>query len=153
MLVIFLYMEVLLFSNQKVPYKACRVSKPTSYKNAQHQNQLRCWSTEAPVLFVSINVFGAEFFNRRKKAGKKLWWNNENVCYGISTWQLHAANSKTVNARRDLLQREEDAILNNFIQSLHYFKGKLALAIRFFAPLQRTVDMPSIFWNKVGLIV
>ena len=58
MLVIFLYMEVLLFSNQKVPYKACKVSKPTSYKNAQHQNQLRCWSTEAPVLFVSINVFG-----------------------------------------------------------------------------------------------
>ena len=59
MLVIFLYMEVLLFSNQKVPYKACKVSKPTSYKNAQHQNQLRCWATEAPVLFVSINVFGA----------------------------------------------------------------------------------------------
>ena len=58
MLVIFLYMEVLLFSNQKVPYKACKVSKPTSYKNAQHQNQLRCWSTEVPVLFVSINVFG-----------------------------------------------------------------------------------------------
>ena len=57
MLVIFLYMEVLLFSNQKVPYKACKVSKPTSYKNAQHQNQLRCWATEAPVLFVSINVF------------------------------------------------------------------------------------------------
>ena len=58
MLVIFLYMEVLLFSNQKVPYKAFKVSKPTSYKNAQHQNQLRCWATEAPVLFVSINVFG-----------------------------------------------------------------------------------------------
>ena len=57
MLVIFLYMEVLLFSNQKVPYKAFKVSKPTSYKNAQHQNQLRCWATEAPVLFVSINVF------------------------------------------------------------------------------------------------
>ena len=57
MLVIFLYMEVLLFSNQKVPYKACEVSKPTSFKNAQHQNQLRCWSTEAPVLFVFINVF------------------------------------------------------------------------------------------------
>ena len=35
MLVIFLYMEVLLFSNQKVPYMACKVSKPTSYKNAQ----------------------------------------------------------------------------------------------------------------------
>ena len=58
MLVNFLYMEVLLFSNQKVPYKACKVSKPTSYKNAQHQNQLRCLSTEVPVLFVSINVFG-----------------------------------------------------------------------------------------------
>ena len=57
MLVIFLYMEVLLFSNQKVPYKACKVSKPTSYKNAQQQNQLRCWSTEVPVLFVAINVF------------------------------------------------------------------------------------------------
>ena len=46
-----------MFSNQKVPYKACKVSKPASYKNAQHQNQLRCWSTEAPVLFVFINVF------------------------------------------------------------------------------------------------
>ena len=57
MLVNFLYMEVLLFSNKKVPYKACKVSKPTSYKNAQHQNQLRCWPTEAPVLLVSINVF------------------------------------------------------------------------------------------------
>ena len=66
MLVIFLYMEVLLFSNQKVPYKARRVSKPTSYKNAQHQNQLRCWSTEAPVLLVTINVFALNHQNRQK---------------------------------------------------------------------------------------
>ena len=66
MLVIFLYMEVLLFSNQKVPCKACKVSKPTSYKNAQHQNQLRCWSTEAPVLLVTINVFALNHQNRQK---------------------------------------------------------------------------------------
>ena len=58
MLVIFLYMEVLLISNQKLPCWAFRGTKPTSYNIAQHQNQLRCWPTEAPVLFVSINVFG-----------------------------------------------------------------------------------------------
>ena len=54
MLVILLYMEVLLFSNKKVPCWACKGTKPSSYKNAQHQNQLRCWSTKAQVLFVFI---------------------------------------------------------------------------------------------------
>ena len=57
MLVIFLYMEFLLFSNQKVPCWTCKGTKPTSYKNAQHQNQLRCWSTKAPALFVFIKRF------------------------------------------------------------------------------------------------
>ena len=67
MLVIFLYIEVLLFSYQKVPCWACKGTEPTSYKNAQHQNQLRCWSTEAPVLLVTINVFALNHQNRQKK--------------------------------------------------------------------------------------
>ena len=70
MLVIFLCMEVLLFSNQKVPYKAYKVSKPTSYENAQHQIQLICWSTEVPVPFVSINVFEKHHFLTLFWAGK-----------------------------------------------------------------------------------
>ena len=57
MLVIFLYLEVLLFSNQKVPCWACKGTKPSSYKNAQHQNQLRCWSTKEPALFVFIKRY------------------------------------------------------------------------------------------------
>ena len=57
MLVIFLYMEVLLISNKKVPCWACKGTKLTSYKNAQHQNQLKCWSTKAVILFVFITRF------------------------------------------------------------------------------------------------
>ena len=66
-------MEVLLFSNQKVPCYAFEGTKPTSYKNAQHQNQLNCLSTEAPVLFVFIKRFlGGVVFYKKVRANVAL---------------------------------------------------------------------------------
>ena len=73
MLVIFLYMEVLLFSNQKVPYKAFKVSKHTSYKNAQHQNQLKCWSTEARLFCLPLlkGICLGQLFQALKRISSK----------------------------------------------------------------------------------
>ena len=88
MLVIFLYKEVLLFSNQKLPCWACEGTKPTSYKNAQHHYQLRCWSTKARVLSVFI---------KRYLAVMVLLWLKSQLCFSLSQPQSSSTRSKVTH--------------------------------------------------------
>ena len=93
MLVIFLYMEVLLFSNQKVPCWSCGGTKPTSYKNAQHQYQLRCWSTKAPILSVFIKRYLIRVMPMRQGRAylyKNLWRGNQ---FKHAVWHNEMPNS------------------------------------------------------------